>query len=172
MRQVADEIVGITDEVCLAILDEEYANLARLVVAKLARKRPSPLISGGRATWAGAVVHALGQVNFLFDPASEPCVTADELAGQFGVATSTMSGKAKKVRDLAGIDHFSPEFPRADMIANSSFARMIQMNDLIIDARRAPLGVQVEAFRQGVIPYMPALGPDGTQAFLSELQRA
>ena len=43
LRPVADEIVGITDAVCAAILDEEYADLARRAVAKLARKRPSPL---------------------------------------------------------------------------------------------------------------------------------
>jgi hypothetical protein len=37
---VAAEIIGITDEVCGKLLDEEYAELARLAVAKLARKRP------------------------------------------------------------------------------------------------------------------------------------
>jgi hypothetical protein len=60
MRPVAEEIIGITDEVCAKLLDAEYGSLARQVVAKLARKRPSPL-SGGRratrgrrATWAAA----------------------------------------------------------------------------------------------------------------------
>ena len=51
LRPVADEIVGITDSVCLSVLDEEYADLARRAVAKLARKRPSPQ-AGRRATWA------------------------------------------------------------------------------------------------------------------------
>jgi hypothetical protein len=37
LRPVADEIVGITDSVCLSVLDEEYADLARRAVAKLAR---------------------------------------------------------------------------------------------------------------------------------------
>jgi hypothetical protein len=78
---LADEIVGITDAVCAAILDEEYADLARRAVAKLARKRPSQLLGGRCATWAAGVVYALGQVNFLFDPAREPCVTADQLSG-------------------------------------------------------------------------------------------
>jgi len=39
-RPVAEEIIGITDEVCAKLLDAEYASLARQVVAKLARKRP------------------------------------------------------------------------------------------------------------------------------------
>jgi hypothetical protein len=31
LRPVVDEIVGVTDSVCLAILDEEHAGLARRV---------------------------------------------------------------------------------------------------------------------------------------------
>jgi hypothetical protein len=46
VRLVADEIVAITDAVCRAVLDEEYADLTRRAVAKLARKRPSPLTAG------------------------------------------------------------------------------------------------------------------------------
>jgi len=44
--------------VCAELLDAEYAELARQVVAKLARKRPSPLAGGRRGTWAAAVVYA------------------------------------------------------------------------------------------------------------------
>jgi len=100
LRPVVEEIVGITDSVCLSVLDEEYAGLARRAVAKLARKRPSPLRAGRRATWAAGVVYALGHVNFLSDPASQPCVTADQLSAAFGVAKSPMSSKARQVRDL------------------------------------------------------------------------
>ena len=100
LRPVVDEIVGITDSVCLAVLDEEYADLARRAVARLARKRPSPLPGGRRATWAAGIVYALGQANFLFDPASEPYVTADQLSPAFRVAKTTMGSKARQVRDL------------------------------------------------------------------------
>lgn len=164
LRPVADEIVGITDAVCAAILDEEYADLARRAVAKLARKRPSPLPGGRCTTWAAGLVYALGQANFLFDPAREPCVTADQLSVAFGVAKSTMSGKAKQVRDLLRIDYFSPEFQRAEMVADNPMVWMLQVNGLVMDARTVPLGIQVEAFQRGLIPYIPALGPDGTEA--------
>ena len=59
LRPVVDEIVGITDSVCLSVLDEEYADLARRAVAKLARKRPfaaagrPPCHVGG---WGGVCV--------------------------------------------------------------------------------------------------------------------
>lgn len=46
MRPVAEEIIQITDQVCAQLLDAEYAALTRQAVAKLARKRPSPLLSG------------------------------------------------------------------------------------------------------------------------------
>jgi hypothetical protein len=164
LRPVVDEIVGITDSVCLSVLDEEYADLARRAVAKLARKRPSPLQSGRRATWAAGVVYALGQANFLSDPASEPCVTADQLSAAFGVAKSTMSSKARQVRDLLRISHFSPEFQRADVTAKNPLAWIIEVNGLAVDARRVPLDIQVEAFQRGLIPYIPALGPDETAA--------
>lgn len=159
LRPVADEIVAITDRVCSAILDEEYADLARRAVAKLARKRPSPLSGGRRATWAAGVLYALGQVNFLFDPASEPHATAEQLSQAAGVAKSTMSGKAKHVRDLLRIGHFSPEFQRADVVARNPLVWMIEVNGLVVDARRVPLEMQIEVFQRGLIPYVPTLGP-------------
>ncbi len=164
LRPVVEEIVGITDSVCLSVLDEEYADLARRAVAKLARKRPSPLQAGRRATWAAGVVYALGHVNFLSDPASQPCVTADQLSAAFGVAKSTMSSKARQVRDLLRISHFSPEFQRADVAAQNPLAWIIEVNGLAVDARHVPPGIQAEAFQRGLIPYIPALGPDETTA--------
>jgi Domain of unknown function (DUF6398) len=164
LRPLADEIVGITDSVCLSVLDEEYADLARRAVAKLARKRPSPLHSGRRATWAAGVVYALGQANFLSDPTVGPCASADQLSAAFGVAKSTMSSKARQVRDLLRISHFSPEFQRADVTAKNPFIWYIEVNGLAVDARRVPLDIQVEAFQRGLIPYIPALGPGETAA--------
>ena len=164
LRPVVEEIVGITDSVCLSVLDEEYADLARRAVAKLARKRPSPLQAGRRATWAAGVVYALGHANFLSDPASEPCVTADQLSAAFGVAKSTMSSKARQVRDLLRISHFSLEFQRADVAAQNPLAWIIEVNGLAVDARHVPPDIQAEAFQRGLIPYMPALGPDETGA--------
>ena len=105
MRAVSEAVIVLTDEVCADLLDEEYASLARTVVAKLARKRPSPIQSGRASTWAGAVVYALGQVNFLFDSSTKPYATADDLSEAFGVAKSTLGAKAKQVRDLTKMDY-------------------------------------------------------------------
>ena len=70
LRPVADEIVGITDSVCLSVLDEEYADLAPAGGGEAGAQ--AALAAAGRpprATSAAGVVYALGHVNFLADPA-------------------------------------------------------------------------------------------------------
>ena len=163
---VAEEIIAITDGVCAGLLDAEYPGLARQVVAKLARKRPSPLLSGRRGTWAAAIVYALGQVNFLFDSSHEPHLTADELSAAFGVAKSTMSSKAKQVRDLLKMSYFTAEFLRADVIAENPMVWFIEVDGLAMDSRSLPIDYQMVAFQRGYIPYIPALGLEGTAALM------
>jgi hypothetical protein len=128
------------------------------VAAKLARKRPSPLVGGRRATWAAGIVYALGQANFLSDQASEPCVTADQLSEAFGVAKSSMGSKARQVRDLLRISPFSPEFQRADVARRNPLVWIIEVNGVAMDARHVPMDIQMEALAW-LIPYVPAFGP-------------
>ncbi len=164
MLPVAEDIIVITDEVCAKLLDAEYAGLARQAVAKLVRKRPSPLLSGRRGTWAAAVIYALGQVNFLFDASSEPYLTADELSAAFGIAKGTMGSKAKQVRDMLKMDQFTTEFMRGDVLAENPMVWFIEVDGLVMDSRSLPIDYQVAAFQHGYIPYIPALGPEGTAA--------
>jgi hypothetical protein len=171
VRPVAEEVITITDQVCAKLLDAEYAVLARQVVAKLARKRPSPLISGRRATWAAGVVYALGQVNFLSDPSREPYLTADELSDAFGVAKATMGSKAKQVRDMLKMDYVTPEFMRADVADDNPAVWFVEVDGLVMDARSLSLDFQTTAFIRGYIPYIPALGRDGTDALMDQARR-
>jgi hypothetical protein len=170
MRPVAEEIIEITDAVCRDLLDTEYAELARQAVAKLARKRPSPLVSGRRSTWAGAVVYAVGQVNFLFDASQQPHCTPDDLSAAFGVAKSTMASKAKQVRDLLKMEVFSPGFQRASMLEQNPFTWLIQVDGLVMDARSVHVDLQAQAYKKGLIPYIPDLGTDGTALFDERLR--
>jgi hypothetical protein len=146
-RPVAESIIARTDHVCRELLDDEYADLARHVVAKLARKRPSPIQSGRAPSWAGAVVYALGQVNVLSGAAAKPCLTADDLSAAFGVGKSALGNKA------------------------SPAIWYIQVDGLIVDALTLPLPIQARAFELGVIPHIPALGRDGTAALLGQPDR-
>lgn len=69
LRDRVSTILAITDPFCTEQLDAEYASLCRRLVAKLARKRPSPLERGDLRIWAAGAIYALGVNNFLFEPA-------------------------------------------------------------------------------------------------------
>jgi hypothetical protein len=45
-------------------------------------------------------------------------------------------------------------FQRADMVADNPMVWILQVNGLAMDARTVPLGIQVEAFQRGLIPYI------------------
>lgn len=168
IRPVAGQVIALTDAACTDLLDEEYAGLARHVVAKLARKRPSPLQSGRAATWAGGAIYALGQVNFLFDRSTEPYVAQDDLADAFGLSKSTLGQKAKQIRDMLKMTWATPEFLRGERIDDNPMIWFIMVNGMPFDARSLPLEIQAEAYLQGAIPYVPALGRDGTAAMAAQ----
>ncbi len=155
MQERFDEITRLTDEFSQAHLNDEYASLIRQLTATLCRKRPSPLSTGKVATWACAIIHALGTVNFLFDKSQNPYVPSSQIASYFNLSSSTMQAKSKQIRDLLNIDMMDPDWTLPSMIATNPMAWMIQVNGLIIDARHAPRWVQEEAFSKGLIPYIP-----------------
>jgi Domain of unknown function (DUF6398) len=80
LRTRVHDIAELTDAARAEQLDLEYAELCRRLLAKLARKRPSPLERGDAGVWAAGVIYAIGQNNFLFDPSQTPHATADQLS--------------------------------------------------------------------------------------------
>lgn len=125
MRPRVAEILAITDECCGDCLDREYAELARGLVARLARKRPSPLARGDVRIWAAGALYALGQINFLFDRSQQPHRTADQLAGQVGVGKTTMANKAAAIRRTLGLGYYEPGLTRQSLYDDPPLALMI-----------------------------------------------
>lgn len=160
VRPYADQVVAVTDAVCREHLDEEYADLCRAVVAKLGRKRPSPLTRGDLRIWAAGVIYAVGQLNFLFDPAQTPHARAEQLSEWLGVKKTTMGNKARLIRDTLKLSHFDTEFMRRDLVESSPLTWLLEVDGMLLDIRTAPLHIQVEAFELGLIPYVPAAGED------------
>ena len=159
MRPIYDEITQLTDAVCLDHLDDEYALLCRKLAAALARKRPSPLARGKKQVWACAIAYALGTVNFLFDKTQTPYLRADELCALFGVSPSSASNKARQIRDLFKMMPLDPHWCRPSQMDDNPMAWMVMVNGLIVDVRMMPLEVQEEAYRKGLIPYLPGHKP-------------
>jgi hypothetical protein len=155
MQPIYDEIVKLTDAFCAAHLNDEYAQVCRSLTAKLARKRPSPLESGRANTWAAAIAHAVGRVNFLFDKSQTPHIRADDLARQFGLSQSTVGNKSKQIMDILNIGLMDPEWTLPSRMDHNPMAWMISVNGLIMDVRSARREVQEIAFRKGLIPYLP-----------------
>lgn len=158
-KSAYDAIVGLTDPFCQAHLTWEYQMLCRKLAAALARKRPSPLIRGKPEVWACAVLRVIGWVNFLDDSSNSPHMKLTAIDKAFGVAESTGQGKAKAIRDLLKIRQFDFRWMLRQRIEECSMAWMISVNGFIVDARRLKREVQEEAFRKGLIPYIPAAKP-------------
>ena len=155
MQSKFDEISVITDTFCDQHLNAEYAEMSRKLTAALCRKRPSPLVRGKAKTWACGVVHALGMVNFLYDPSQTPHIKATELYKLFGVGQSTGQGKSKQIRDMMNMSQLSPDWCLPSRIEDNPMIWMLSVNGLIMDIRNAPYGAQVEALERGLIPYIP-----------------
>ena len=148
-------IVGMTDAVCRGHLNEEYAELCRELAAKLSRKRPSPLERGQVKSWAGAIVYTIGRVNFLFDKSQEPHMGAKELCKRMGVSQGTASAKSTQIMDLLSIMQFDPAWTLPSLVDENLLAWMVSVNGFIVDVRHASREVQEEAYRLGLIPYLP-----------------
>ncbi len=149
-------IVSLTDDVCKNHLNEEYAELARLLAAALSRKRPSPILKGKPEIWACGIIHALGTINFLFDKSQTPHIRADKLAELFGVGKSSGANKAKFIRDTLNMHQFDPTWYLPSRIDSSPMVWILQVNGLMVDVRIMPREVQVIAYEKGLIPYIPA----------------
>jgi hypothetical protein len=152
---VVADVVEVTDVFCAEHLDAEYGALCRALAVKLGRKRPSPLVRGDRRIWAAGIVHTIGWVNFLADPAQTPHMRMERLAELLGVKQATMGNKGALIRDLFGIGRFHQEFVRRDMIEKNLMAWLVEVDGLIMDARSLPVPVQHELARRGIIPYVP-----------------
>ena len=158
LQDAAQEIFKLTDPFCAEHLDAEYAELSRKLVAKLARKRPSPLLRGDLRLWAGAVIYTVGSINFLFDRTQRPHLTGDQIADLTGISKSTLSSKCKLIRDLLHLYPLHPEFCRRELLEKNPMAWLISVNGFIVDARMMPPEIQAEARRKGLIPDLPTEG--------------
>lgn len=156
VRDVLEAIVGMTDRFCREHLNEEYAGLCRKLAEKLARKRPSPLVSGRPHTWACGIVRTIGRVNFLDDRSQQPHLKLTAIDKAFGVSESTGQGKSTLIRRLLKIRTFDQEWTLPSRLDDNPIIWMLDVNGFIMDIRDCPREAQEIAFEKGLIPYIPA----------------
>lgn len=105
-----EKIIDMVSSFCDDKLDEEYKELSIKLVEKMGRKHDVPFKRGRLDIWASAVIYALGQINFLFDKHSKPYASPDMICDYFGTKKSTVSDKARIIRETLKIREFNEEF--------------------------------------------------------------
>jgi hypothetical protein len=70
--------------------------------------------------WAGAVLCAIGEVNFLFNPAQRPHLKFDELSRLTGVSKSALATRARSIMNLLRIMPLEPAYCRRERLTQNS----------------------------------------------------
>jgi hypothetical protein len=161
--KAAQRIAKLTKAFCLNQLDEDYSELCE-DLTWAAYEEGLPLEKGRLVSWASGIVHAIGFINFLQDPSQSLHMTSAQLADGFGVSQQTMLTKSKIIRDEFDLMQFDPDWCLPSLMEQNPLVWMLEVDGLIIDARTAPLEFQQEAYRLGLIPYIPDEdSPDETE---------
>jgi hypothetical protein len=186
------EIIELTDAFCrehLRPLEAEFVLCCRLLAATCCQEG-TPIVEGKAKakTWAAAIVHTVGWVNFLSDPDSQPTMSGEEMAEAFGLSVATMQRRSAEIRNGLEIVDGDPRWTLPSRMADNPLVWMVEdENGLIVDIRTLPRERQVEAYEAGIIPYIPddagesagepmgepmGLGfpPEAFAAFINELE--
>ncbi len=163
MQAAHEAITALTDAFCRDRLDKAYRALARRMTAALCRKRPSPLASGQPRSWACGIVYVLGQINFLSDPATQPCMTTADLCAGFGVGQSTAFAKSRVISQALDTGRLDPRWSLPSLLERNPLVWMAEVNGMLVDLRHMPREVQEIAYEKGMIPYIPADRAQGAE---------
>ena len=153
--RAVEEIAGLVHAFCREHLNDEYAELCRRLTDKLARKRPSPLVSGKPTTWACGIVRTIGWVNYLDGGSQKPFMKLTAIDKAFGVGESTGQGKSMLIGKMFRIRSMDPEWSLPSRMNGNPMAWMIQFKGILVDARFLKREFQEEALHLGLIPYIP-----------------
>lgn len=164
VQERQQQILELIRQFCEQKLNEEYFDLSKRLTAKLGRKRNIPYATGQIEVWAAAIIHALGTINFLFDRASEPYVSIDEINDFFKTHKSTTGNKSKLIRDLLKLDRWDNEFSTGRMNDSNPFKDLVRVDGLIV-----PLGSLPEEYQQ-MVRQARAEGKDVTLSTKREIK--
>ncbi len=142
IKEREEKLLEITRAFCGEKLDDDYLQLCEKLIKKLGRKRDVPFQRGKLEIWAAAVIYAIGSINFLFDKSFEPYITHDQISEYFGTKNSTVSNKAREIKDMFNLWHFDPEFSTQRMVQNNPFNDLVIVDGLIVPIDTLPKDLQ------------------------------
>ncbi len=135
-------LLELTGSFCTEKLDDDYCQLCEKLILKLGRKRDVPFKSGKIEIWAAAVIQAIGSINFLFDKSFEPYATVTEISEYFGTKKSSVSNKAKQIKDMFKMGYYDTEFSTQHMTGENPFNDMVMVNGFIVPLSSIPIDLQ------------------------------
>lgn len=118
-KKLIEMVSGFSDD----YLDEELKRLNIKLVEKLGRKHNVPFKRGKLENWAGGIVYAIAQINFLFDDSFDPHITSDDISDYFGVKKKTAANKARDIRKLLNLKLGNEEFS-TELVLESDVSRL------------------------------------------------
>jgi len=71
-----------------------------------------------------------------------------------------MGNKSRHTKDLLHIGVYDPDWTLASQVDSNPMAWLVSVNGFLLDARTLPRPIQEEAFRRGLIPYIPGVEDD------------
>jgi hypothetical protein len=142
IKEREKKLLEMTGMFCSQKLDDDYFQLSEKLIKKMGRKRDVPFKRGKLEIWAAAVVYTIGSINFLFDKSFEPYMTAQEISDYFGTKNSTVSNKARQIREMFNLTMFDNEFATEHMNETNPFNNMVVVDGLIVPLSSIPEDLQ------------------------------
>lgn len=127
-----ETLIEMTSLFCDKNLDDDYKQLCKELIEKMARKRAVPFVRGRLNIWAASIIHAIGTINFLFDSSFRPYSSLDTLVSYFKASKSTTSQKSKLIRDMFKLTHYDLDFSTSKMEKSNPFNEMVMINGYVV----------------------------------------
>lgn len=150
------ELIALIAQFCETRLNREYLDRCGEMAMELCIAEKSPVDRGKIEGWACGIVYAVGWVNFLTSSSSEPHLCAEEIAEGFGVSIATMHKRFAELRHGFDLIAFDPAWCLPSTMESNPLVWMMEMADgFVVDARHMPREFQEQAFKAGLIPFVP-----------------
>lgn len=145
IKQKEKALLELTGTFCAQKLDNQYFELCEKLIKKMGRKREVPFKRGKLQIWAAAVINAIGSINFLFDKSFEPYISSKEINDHFGTKPTTVTNKARAIKDMFDLWYYSSEFSTDHMQRNNPFNNLVMVDDMILPIENLPEEMQLIA---------------------------
>jgi hypothetical protein len=136
------KLLELTGAICTQKLNDDYFQLCEKLIKRLGQKREVPFHRGKIEIWAAAIVYAIGSVNFLFDKSFEPHMSAEQISEYFSTNNSTVSAKARNIKEMFDMGYLNPEFSTQRMTESNPLNNLVVVDGFFVPLDSIPEDLQ------------------------------